>query len=144
MTETLKRGHCLCGAVRFEYRGPELFRGHCHCESCRRQTASPFTTFMGVPDGAWRWTGVEPAVYVSSPGRRRLFCPTCGAPVAFTDEGQPGEIHFYAALLEDHADFVPEVHFHSEERVPWISLADSLPRHCGAGTTETPCDGGPR
>ncbi|MEM7528370.1 MAG: GFA family protein [Pseudomonadota bacterium] len=133
----MKRGHCLCGEVSFEYEGPELFRGHCHCESCRRQTASPFTTFMGVPDGAWRWTGREPAFYVSSPGRRRYFCPTCGAPVAFTDEAQPGEIHFYAALLEDHTDFVPEIHFHDEERVSWIELSDDLPRRQGSAITDT-------
>jgi hypothetical protein len=43
----MKTGRCLCSDVAFEYDGAELFAGHCHCDSCRRQTASPFTTFMG-------------------------------------------------------------------------------------------------
>ena len=122
----MKRGHCLCGAVKFEYEGPENFRGHCHCDSCRRQTASPFTTFMGVPYGKWRWTGVEPSVYVSSPGKKRFFCPTCGAPAAFTDTGQPGEIHFYAALLDDPQDFEATHQFHWEERLHWAAPTDDL------------------
>jgi hypothetical protein len=79
-------GRCLCGAVRFAYDGTENWRAHCHCESCRRATASPMTTFLGVSDGRWRWTGAEPAAYVSSPGVTRSFCATCGSPVGFRAE----------------------------------------------------------
>ncbi len=126
-----KTGRCLCGGVRFAYEGPEAWRAHCHCESCRRQTASPFTTFMGVPDGAWRWTSERPAVYVSSPGVRRYFCAVCGTPVAYEAERFEGEIHFYASLLDDHSGFTPEGHVHWDERVPWIDLADTLPKREG-------------
>ena len=130
----VKRGRCLCGAVTFEYTGVENWRAHCHCESCRRQTSSPFTTFMGVPNGAWRFTGEQPKVYVSSPGVRRMFCGTCGAPVAFEADRFPDEIHFYAASLDDPTKFEPERHVHAGERLPWIHLDDGLPRHIrGAG-----------
>lgn len=124
----MKRGHCLCGATRFEYDGPENWRGHCHCESCRRQTASPFTTFMGVPHGAWRWTGAVPSVFVSSPGVKRHFCATCGAPMAYESTRFPDEIHFYASLLEDAAGFEPQQHYHWDEHLPWVHLSDDLPR----------------
>ena len=127
----MKRGHCLCGAITFEYSGPENWRAHCHCESCRRQTASPFTTFMGVPNGAWKWTGAAPAVYESSPGVRRSFCPTCGAPVAFEADRFPDEIHFYAALLDEPSYFAPQGHVHWEERMPWASVHDDLPKKEG-------------
>lgn len=126
---SVKRGRCLCGAVTFEYRGEENWRAHCHCESCRRQTSSPFTTFMGVPDGTWRFTGEDPKVYVSSPGVRRLFCGTCGAPVAYDADRFPDEIHFYAASLDDPAAFEPECHVHAGEKLSWIHLDDGLPRH---------------
>ena len=126
---SLKRGRCLCGSVTFEYSGEENWRAHCHCESCRRQTSSPFTTFMGVPHGAWRFTGAEPKVYVSSPGVRRLFCGTCGAPVAYEADAFPNEIHFYAASLVDPTTFEPERHVHADERLPWIHLQDGLPVH---------------
>lgn len=123
-----KTGRCLCGKIQFLYEGPEIWRAHCHFESCRRQTASPFTTFLAIPDGKWRWMGDEPAVYVSSPGVRRLFCSTCGTPVAYNADRHPVETHFYASLLDEHADFIAERHLHWEERVAWVEPADNLPR----------------
>lgn len=133
-----KTGHCLCGGIRFEYSGPELFKGHCHCDSCRRQTASAFTTFMGVPDGAWSWTGETPKIYESTAGQRRYFCGTCGAPVAYTSTRWQGEIHFYAALLDTPQDFEPAEHYHWEERLHWAAPTDQLPKHTG---TLTPIGG---
>ena len=130
----MKRGHCLCGEIAFEYSGPETWRGHCHCESCRRNTSSPFTTFVGVPRQAYRWTGKPPAVYRSSPGVRRMFCATCGTPMAFDSEKRPDEIYFYAASLEDSRSFVPDFHVHWEERMPWVELADDLPKREGGGS----------
>ncbi len=127
-----KRGHCLCGAVAFEYSGPENWRAHCHCESCRRNTASPFTTYFGVQKSAYRYIGRMPKVFQSSPGVRRLFCDTCGTPVAYERDSEPDETHFYAAALEDSSDFVPELHVYYAEKVPWVELADELPRYPGS------------
>jgi hypothetical protein len=124
-----KRGRCLCGAVSFEYSGPENWRGHCHCESCRRNTASPFTTFLGVPKSACRFTGQQPSIYRSSPGVRRLFCANCGTPMAYESDRWPDETHFYAASLEDQTTFVPQFHTHWAERVPWVNVTDDLPRY---------------
>lgn len=126
-----KAGRCLFGAILFAYEGDENWRAHCHCESCRRQTASPFTTFMGVPNGACRWTGMEPSVYESSPGVRRMFYSTCGAPPAYEADRYPDEIHFYASLLDDHSGFELKGHVHWEKRVNWVEPADSLPRRTG-------------
>ncbi len=125
---TPRTGRCLCGQTSFAYEGPENWRAHCHCESCRRPTASPFTTFLGVPNGAWRWTGDTPQIYASSPGVRRHFCGTCGAPVAYEADRFPNEIHFYASLLDGHEDFAPERHVFWSERVPWVEPADALPK----------------
>ncbi len=125
----VKKGRCLCGDVTFEYEGAENWCGHCHCESCRRQTASPFTTFIGVPLEAYRYTGKEPACYESSPGVRRWFCANCGAPVAYEAERFAGEIHFYAALLENPDAVTPQFHVHCAEKLAWLELADELPKH---------------
>jgi hypothetical protein len=124
-----KKGRCLCGEITFEYSGPENWRAHCHCESCRRNTSSPFTTWFGVPKGAYRFTGKQPSVYRSSPGVRRLFCANCGTPMAYESDRYPDETHFYAASLADSRDFAPQFHVHWAERVPWVELADDLPRH---------------
>lgn len=104
---------------------------HCHCESCRRQCSAPFTTFVGVKDGRWRWTGEEPAVFASSPGVRRSFCAACGTPMAYAADRWPGEIHFYAASLDDPNAVEPTAHVHATERLRWVRLDDGLPRHEG-------------
>lgn len=133
---TRKRGRCLCGRVTFEYDGPENWRGHCHCESCRRNTSSAFTTFMGVPRAASRFTGAEPSVYASSPGVRRLFCANCGTPMAYETDRLPDEIHFYAASLENPEAFQPDFHVHFAERLTWADINDGLPRHDHSGEGE--------
>ncbi len=131
---TLRKGRCFCGAVSYEYQEPENWVGHCHCESCRRNTSSPYTTFVGVPCTAFRFTGIEPSVYRSSPGVRRLFCPKCGAPVAFDADKFPDEIHFYLASLEDASGLEPEFHVFAGEKVPWIELVDNLPKYLQGGS----------
>lgn len=123
------RGHCLCGQVTYEVHGPMRWRGHCHCESCRRNTSSPFTTWFGVARAEHRFTGRMPAVYESSPGTRRYFCPNCGTPMAFDSHRWPDEIHLYAASLENSRDFAPQFHVYVAEKVPWITIGDDLPRY---------------
>lgn len=124
----LKTGRCLCGAITFAYDGAENWMGHCHCETCRRNTSSPFTSFLGVPNGHWRWTGETPKTYKSSSGVIRSFCGTCGTPMAYQADWCDHEIHFYAAALDDQAHYKPTAHFHSDEQVAWITLGDTLKR----------------
>jgi len=124
-------GRCFCGRVRFAWSDTPLWAAHCHCESCRRHCSAPFTSFFGVADGAWQWTGAEPALYQSSSGVRRYFCPSCASPMAYAAERFPGETHFYAASMDEPERFVPTFHTHADERLSWIHLADGLPRYKG-------------
>ncbi len=130
---TVKKGRCMCGAVTFAYEGQENWCAHCHCRDCRRNTSSPFTTWIGVPNGAWRFTGAEPRFYESSPGAKRYFCHACGTPVAFATERYPNEIHFYVASMEQPEAFAPEYHSFVRDQLPWIHLADGLPRNEASG-----------
>jgi hypothetical protein len=124
----MPEGRCLCGATAFAFERPENWAAHCWCESCRRASGAAVVAFVGVDDGRWRWTGAPPAVFHSSPGVARMFCPRCGASVAYRAARFSGEIHFHAALLDDPADFRPRAHVHWDERVPWLAPADDLPR----------------
>lgn len=132
---SVKNGRCLCGAVTYEYSGPENWRGYCHCESCRRNTSSPVTAWFGVPRAAFRFTGTTPAFYRSSPGARRLFCARCGTPMAFESDKRAHEIDLYACSLEDPSTYAPDFHVHHAEKVPWMEIADTLRRfpHGGSG-----------
>lgn len=124
----MSTGGCLCGDVRYACDSAPLWQAHCHCESCRRACSAPFTSFFGMADGAWRWTGRQPALHRSSPGVERFFCPTCGSPMAYRSSRWPGEMHFYAASLDDPASFAATEHVHWDEHLPWLHLNDGLPR----------------
>ena len=121
-------GHCLCGSTRFRADAAPLWQAHCHCQSCRRACSAPFTSFFGIADGHWRWEGSKPATFASSPGVWRDFCAQCGSQMAYRSTRFPGEIHFYAALLDDSATYQPTSHVHSAEMLPWLHLNDGLPR----------------
>ena len=113
------RGHCLCKTIRFELSGPHNWVGHCHCDSCRRGAGAPIVTFIGHPNGNWRWTGATPTCFASSPGNYRHFCPTCGSSVAYSSDRFPDEMHFHAALLEHPEALEPSEIYHADERLPW-------------------------
>lgn len=121
-------GHCLCGAVTFRADAAPLWQAHCHCESCRRATSSGFTSFLAIADGHWRWTGAEPALFRSSPGVERWFCATCGSQMAYRSDRAPGEMHFYAASLDDPETFAPALHDFWSERLSWVRIEDGLGR----------------
>lgn len=122
-------GRCLCGAVRYAFDGAPEWQVHCHCESCRRATASPFTSFLGVARAGFRWTGAAPAAFASSPGVTRRFCPSCGTPMSYETEDRADQVDLYAATLDAPESYRPTAHVHWNEHLPWVRLADGLPVH---------------
>ena len=127
-------GRCLCGAVTYRFTGRPKWQGHCHCESCRRQTSSALASFIGVHADSFAWTGAEPRAFASSPGVIRRFCATCGTPMSYEADRFPGEVHLYAASLDDPAAYRPRFHVFVAEQVPWLELADGLVRHEGVSS----------
>jgi hypothetical protein len=123
----VRSGHCLCKAVRFRATGEPKWVAHCHCESCRRQTASPFTTYAGYHVAAVTFAG-ELARYASSPGVARSFCPRCGTPMAFAGDRWPDEIHLFLATFDDPESLTPRAHVNVAEQLSWIHLDDGLRR----------------
>jgi hypothetical protein len=124
---TTHHGGCLCGAVRYAFEAPIYGCVHCHCDSCRKNCASPMTTFVGVHDGQWRWLREPASVYVSSPGVERHFCNRCGSPVAYLSKNFTHKMHFYLAALDDPEAFKPEGHSFLQNKVSWLHLSDDLP-----------------
>jgi hypothetical protein len=131
----VRGGRCLCGAIRFRATGAPKWVAHCHCESCRRQTASGFTTYAGYRASAVAFDGAVPSRYHSSPGVTRSFCPRCGSPLAFVGERWPDEIHLFLANFDDPNDLAPKAHVNTAEQLGWIHLADGLPRFERSGQT---------
>ena len=54
--------------------------------------------------------------------------------MAFEAEKYEGEIHVYAASLENPESFEPAFHVHVAEKLSWCSLSDDLPTYSGFKT----------
>lgn len=61
-------------------------------------------------------------------GRQRSFCPACGSPLTFRNDGESDEIDVTVCSLDDPTCVTPADHTWSEDQLPWIQLSDGLPR----------------
>jgi hypothetical protein len=89
------------------------------------------TTYIGVPDAQWRWTGETPKAYASSLGVERTFCSNCGTPLSFRSKAMSDVMHFYLTAMEDPERFEPELHVAYEEKLSWLNIGDDLPKRNG-------------
>ena len=128
-------GRCLCGQIRYRF-GAVAWCAHCHCDSCRRATSSPMTSFFGVPRDKFTLLSGKPALFQSSPGVDRWFCPDCGSPIAYDAEADQANIHLYVASADRPADFTPQKHVFVGKKLPWLTLDDHLPQFAGSSTPE--------
>ncbi|MCL6284053.1 GFA family protein [Ruegeria sp. 2012CJ41-6] len=123
------KGHCHCGDVRWESDGAVAWSCYCHCADCRRNCAAPVTAFFGVPHDSVRWSGGEPRTYHSSERVERLFCGTCGTPMAYRNDADQETVHLYVATLENPEDIAPQIHVFHSEHIPWLQIGDHLPKY---------------
>jgi hypothetical protein len=132
-------GGCRCGAVRYRAEGQPLWVAHCHCESCRRTAGAAFVTYAGFPTARFAYTAGVPKTYRSSPGVTRRFCGDCGTPLTYEWARWPAETHIFVCTADRPELFRPTEHVYVAEQMPWLHLADDLPRH----RTTSDQDGGP-
>ncbi|MGP6089372.1 GFA family protein [Antarctobacter jejuensis] len=120
-------GRCLCGNIHYRTETAPAWTALCHCESCRRACSAPVVAWMGFAVGDVQWTG-DRKFYKSSDIATRGFCPDCGTQMSFESTRWPGEIHLYGASRDDPDAYVPELHCHYAERLPWLHNSDALPK----------------
>lgn len=110
---TLRRGGCLCGAVRYEARGDPVLVGLCHCGDCRRESGSLGLYWADWPPDAVRMTGT---LYTY---QGRSFCPTCGARVAHLGAHETGLM--LGTLDGPPTGLVPTRELWTIRREPWLA-----------------------
>ena len=74
-------GGCLCGRVRYRIEAAPHHADFCHCPICQRASGAPVVPWLTMASRDFVWTAGKPAVYRSTPGAERLFCPHCGTPL---------------------------------------------------------------
>jgi hypothetical protein len=129
-------GSCLCGAVRFEVRGPFLRASHCHCSRCRKHSGTAVCTQTRVRRESFRLLSGEGAlrVYRPAPGAAvKAFCTICGSSLFGGSWPEGDEISIRLGAFDDDPGIRPQYHTFVDSRAPWDTIADDLPRFPGAG-----------
>ena len=134
--EPTLQGGCLCGAVRFAYKGP--IGGSlgavtlCHCSQCRR--AQGFAS-AAAPVRAAGYSVTEGQAqgreYASSPGKVRAFCGRCGSPLYSRRDSQPQTLRVRLGSLDAAPEPVRvDAHIFTQDAPAW-SWTEDAPRYPG-------------
>lgn len=122
--ESVREGGCACGAVRFKTAGEPVRVGLCHCLTCRKAHGSAFFPFVIFRGEQVALSGTTNA-WESSPGERRLFCPTCGSRVA--DISASG-VELSMGGFDEPGAFQPQYEAWTMRREPWLQPLP-VPQH---------------
>ena len=124
------RGSCLCGAVRFEIRGPLGVMSHCHCSMCRKAHGAAFGTYSRVKRSDFALISGADSIrtYRSSSSVMRTFCGTCGATLQWIIDDRPEEIDIAIGTLDDDPGIRPSLHIFTASKAPWFEIRDGLPQ----------------
>lgn len=129
MSDQKIEGGCQCGAVRYTITGEPMLAAICHCTMCRRAHAAPAVAWAMYQETQVAFVQGEPKRYASSAEAQRGFCPECGTQLSFTASYLPGLIDITVGSLDYPEALEPELHIWDSRRLPWVKIADDLPRH---------------
>ena len=121
MDERVRRGGCVCGAVRYTVRGEPFQVGRCHCADCRKRSGSTYTIYGHWPREAFEVTG-ECATYDED-----SFCPRCGSRL-FRLGDEAVEIQL-GSLDDAPFELRPEAEIWIKRREPWLHAVDGAAQH---------------
>ena len=134
-------GRCLCGAVRYEVRGPLRDVLLCHCIECRRWhghisacTAARKHDLVLTEGRGLRWIDSPD----SDADARRGFCGECGSSL-FWDPPRRDSISIAAGTLDDAGGLRVAGHWYTSQAGAYYELpADGLPHHTHSGESGLP------
>lgn len=129
--EEIHEGGCLCGAVRYRARGRPTQVNHCHCRMCQRASGAPLVTWATFPADRVEWIKGAPARRRSSDIAERGFCAACGSALLWQEDARRDMIDLTAGTLDRPEAVRPQDHIWTESAVPWLAIADGLPRYSG-------------
>lgn len=120
-------GACLCGAVRFETKGPLRGVVYCHCSQCRKQSGHFFAA-TNVPDSRLSISGGDNlSWYAASPSARRGFCRTCGS-ILFWKHKDLDYHSVLAGAFDRPSGLEGECHIFVADKGDYYSIDDGLPQ----------------
>lgn len=128
-------GSCLCGAVKYEVRGPLRDVLFCHCINCRRThghvsayTSSRREDLVVTEDQGLKWYRSTQDV---TPNVHRGFCQECGASLFWDPRGQDF-VYISAGSLDPPTGVKGAGHIWLSEAGDYYEIDDDLPKAEGS------------
>ncbi len=131
MTDEVHSGGCLCGAVRYEARGPLADVTACHCGQCRRQSGHLYATtsitaerFTLTEDRGLKW-------YSASETAHRGFCGECGS-IVLWQPATKDRVAILAGSLDAPTGLKLARHIFVADKGDYYEITDGLPQHAAS------------
>ena len=136
---SLTTGGCLCGAVRYEVRGPLRDVVNCHCSMCQRLHGSfgPHSKARKVNITVTKADGL--AWYKTSEVARRGFCRACGSSL-FWEPFELDATGIIAGSLDGPTGLKTMGHIFVGEKSDFYEIVDDLPQYDGSSNGELVSD----
>lgn len=120
-------GSCLCGAVRYEVRGPLLDSVACHCSQCRKTSGHYWSATRAktadlhlLEDRGLRW-------FRSSVAAARGFCQHCGSSLFWRPEGA-ATTSIGSGTLDKTTGMKTLCHIYVDGKGDYVDIALGLPQ----------------
>lgn len=122
MSDDIRTGHCLCGAVTFTARITSDALQACHCQQCQRWTGGGPLINARVADVKMTGEDAIKHLRISDYGERG-FCGTCGSTLYWRMQG--AEISYLAVgLFDDQSGLTMKEEIFTDRRAPWLPHFD--------------------
>ncbi len=127
--ETVHRGGCLCGGVRYEVRGALRDVIACHCSQCRRFSGH-FVAATGAPSAQLTLTASDTlSWYASSDWAERGFCSRCGSSLFWRPtRGNSAWTSIMAGTLDGPTHLKTERHIFVADKSDYYAIGDGVPQ----------------
>jgi hypothetical protein len=126
-------GGCACGAIRYESTAEPVLMLHCHCRDCQRSSGGPFSSFVIVPEEAFKLLQGSPRFHASPSARggktNRGFCSDCGSPIMVKTDPNPDVVAIRTASLDDPSWFNLQMDTWTSDAHPWDQMNPVLPKY---------------
>ena len=131
MLVSCTREAVFAGQLRYQIDGELGDFGHCHCRSCQKASGSAYAANAPADRAAFRLiSGAgELREFESSPGKVRVFCGHCGAPLYAYLRASVDVLRIRLGTLDTPLARQPKAHTWVSQMASWEVIEPILPRY---------------
>ena len=124
-------GGCLCGGVRYEYKGLIEEVSICHCSMCRKAQGSAYVAVSPINATQFTITQGQELLkeYRAVPYKARVFCSHCGSPLYSVRDDLPNIKRLRLGTVETPFLCANSYHIYVGSKADWEILRDDFPQH---------------